>query len=76
MRPKRIHEPKYSERDEGKKTQQEEKRIKNRKHIEKKERLPITIGWLVMKSFTLLIEKSQKKGAVTISHGITEGGFG
>ena len=72
---KRIHEPKYSERDEGKKTTKE-KRIKNKKHIEKKECLPITIGWLVMKSFTLLIEKSQKKGGVTISHGITEGGFG
>ena len=36
MRPKRIHEPKYSERDEGEKKRIEEKRIKSKKHIEKK----------------------------------------
>jgi hypothetical protein len=59
MRPKRIHEPKYSERDEGKR-KEKKKWIKNKKHIEKK-RLPITIGWLVTKSFTLLIERSQRR---------------
>jgi len=39
MRPKRIHEPKYSERGEGEKDKEKKegrKRIKNNKHMERK----------------------------------------